>query len=336
MLRNLKIHLPLLLFAIILIAACASASEESIFEKHKKDFEYDKSMPLNAEVEVLEERETYTKYHVFYDSTNGERVPAYLYVPKNLRKYHASLDPELQEAYAKRINELDGPPWPAIFFMHWLQSDKTLADSFAPDWTKYGYAVLAIDGIHKGERKTPGRNILETEIRNTLWNIRQQVVDCMRGVDYLETRDDIDTNRLGYFGISMGSLTGAITTAVDRRYKAVVLADGAGDFSVVFSKADLPEVKEIVDEIKEKGYTLEEAFNILKPVDPVEYVGHISPTPVLLINGKHDEIFPYEAMVSFHEHAKEPKKIKWYNSGHILPVPNVIIQTLNTFKRFIK
>jgi uncharacterized protein len=313
-------------------ALAAPARAQSVFDQSRSRFDYDKSQPLNAKVELVEQREYYTKYHVYYDSTNGERVPAFLFVPRNVHKYSDSLDPATRGGYDKRVIELDGPRWPVIFFMHWLQSDKSLADIFAPDWAKYGYAVLAIDGIWKGERSKPGRSILETEIKDTLWNLTQQVIDCRRGVDFLETRDDIDISRLGYFGISMGAMTGAITTAVDERFKVVVLADGAGDFSVVFKQASLPEVQGIVKEIEAKGYSLDEAFNILKPVDPVEYVGHISPRPLLMINGKKDEILPYDAMVAFHETAKAPKRVIWYNSGHILPVPNVIIETLNSFR----
>jgi uncharacterized protein len=318
--------------AITLCAASAAALAQTIFDTERARFDYDKSQPLNAVVVKVEEREYYTKYHVFYDSTNGERVPAFLYIPRNVRKYSESLQADSRSGYDKRVIELDGPRWPVIFFMHWLQSDKSLADMFAPDWAKYGYAVLAIDGIWKGERAKSGRSILETEIKDTLWNLTQQVIDCRRGVDFLETRDDLDLDRLGYFGISMGSMTGAITTAVDPRFKVVVLADGAGDFSVVFKQAELPQVQDIVKEIQAKGYTLDEAFRILKPVDPVEYVGHIAPRPLLLINGKKDELLPQDVIKAFQNAANQPKKVIMYNSGHILPVPNVIMETLNCFR----
>ncbi len=322
------------LIALFLITISTLTASASVFDEHKKDFDYDKSLPLNQKMEVIQESDYYTKYSVYYDSVNGERIPAFYYVPKNVRKFRDSLDPETLKGYNKRYIELDGPPWPAIFFMHWLQSDKSLADSFAGKWATYGYAVLAIDGVWKGERAKPGRSILETDIRATKQNLIQQVIDCRRGVDFLATRPEIDMKRLGYFGISMGSLTGAITTAVDDRFRAVVLADGAGNFSTVFEKAELPEFKKIVEEIQAKGYTLEETFEILKPVDPVEYIGHVSPRPVLMINGKKDEIFPVKAMESLHEAAQEPKRVKWFNSGHILPVPDTIILTLGWFKHY--
>lgn len=331
-------------FALAFSAPCRAAEPAAappaagdMFEQNKYLFDYDASQPLNPEVRLEKETKYYIKYHVTYSSANVERVTAFLYVPKpTIKDYEASMAKEDKETFDKRVNTLDGPPWPAIFLMHWLQSDKSLADAFAPQLVLYGYAVFAIDGVFKGERSKPGRAILEYNINDTVQNIRQQVIDTRRGADYLATRTDIvDMNRLGYFGISMGSLTGAPATAVDTRFKAVVLADGAADFSTVFKKSELPEFKEIVQKIKDSGYTIEQAFTTLRPVDPLFYVSHISPRPVLLINGKFDEIFPKEAMQALHDAAVSPKKVVWYNSGHILPVNSVIIQMLTWFKHYL-
>ena len=307
------------------------------FEDVKKLFDYDSSQPLNPAVRVEKETTYYTKYHVSYASVNNQRVTAFFYVPKaTIKDYNASLKPEDKERFDKRINTLDGPPWPTIFLMHWLQSDKSLADAFAPQLTLYGYAVFAIDGVWKGERAAPGRNILEYDPKKTVANIQQQVIDIRRGTDYLATRTDlVDMKRYGYFGISMGSLTGAPAVAVDDRFLAVVLADGAADLAAVFKKSDLPEFKEEIKKIQETGYTLEEAFEILKPIDPLIYAPHISPRPALLINGKFDEIFPKEAMQALHDATGDPKKSVWYNSGHILPVNSVIIQMLTWFKLYL-
>lgn len=331
--------------ALSLAGSCAraageapAAAKEDMFEKGKKLFSYDASQPLDAVVKLEQETKYYTKYHVSYATVNNQRVTAFLYVPKaTIKDYPATLAPERKSSFDKRVNTLDGPPWPTIFLMHWLQSDKSLADAFAPQMTMYGYAMFAIDGVFKGERKVPGREILEYDPKASLANITQQVIDIRRGADYLATRSDVvDMNRLGYFGISMGSLTGAPATAVEPRFKVVVLADGAADFSVVFKKSELPEFKEIVEKIQSLGYTLEQAFDILQPVDPLFYVSHISPRPLLLINGKYDEIFPKETMEALHNAALEPKKSVWYNSGHILPVNSVIMQMLGWFKLYLK
>ena len=316
-----------------------SGNDADIFAANKAALDYDPAMPLNAEEEFVKETAYYTQYLVHYDSVNGERVSAFLYVPKAeaIKDYAKNPGAVSVETHLKKVNTLEGPPWPAMFFMHWLQSDKTLADAFAPQFVLFGYVVFAIDGVFKGEREQPGRNILEFNPVDTVANIRQQVIDTRRGVDYMATRPDIiDMDRLGYFGISMGAITGTLATAVDDRFRAVVLADGAADLSLVYTKSDLPDIQEAMEKIEAEGYTIEEAFDILRVIDPLFYAPHISPRPALLINGRADELLPYESMEALHNAVQEPKKIRWFDSGHILPGNHVIILTLKWFKMFLK
>lgn len=63
----------------------------------------------------------------------------------------------------------------------------------------------------------------------------------------------------------------------------------------------------------------------LKPVaryflgvsDPVRYADQISPRPVYFQNGRHDVLVPASAGKALQDSAKEPKKITWYESGHV-------------------
>jgi dienelactone hydrolase len=51
--------------------------------------------------------------------------------------------------------------------------------------------------------------------------------DLGRSLDYLDTRSDLDTGRIAYLGVSMGSAEGVIyATIAERRLKTVVLLDG--------------------------------------------------------------------------------------------------------------
>jgi len=47
-----------------------------------------------------------------------------------------------------------------------------------------------------------------------------------RTIDYLETRDDVDARRLGWFGVSMGADTMVPLLAVEKRIGAAVLYSG--------------------------------------------------------------------------------------------------------------
>ena len=41
-------------------------------------------------------------------------------------------------------------------------------------------------------------------------------------------------------------------------------------------------------------------------------------------------------MDALHNAAGEPKEVKWYNCGHLLPVPDTIMLTLKWFKHYMK
>jgi dienelactone hydrolase len=47
--------------------------------------------------------------------------------------------------------------------------------------------------------------------------------DMRRTIDYLDTRPDIDSKELAYFGVSWGGYLGGIMPAVEPRIKAVIL-----------------------------------------------------------------------------------------------------------------
>lgn len=50
--------------------------------------------------------------------------------------------------------------------------------------------------------------------------------DLARSLDYLETRPDVQHDRVGYLGLSWGALMGPIMLALEPRLKAAVLVGG--------------------------------------------------------------------------------------------------------------
>ena len=61
-------------------------------------------------------------------------------------------------------------------------------------------------------------------------NFREHIIywyqDVARCIDYLETREDLDRDAIGYYGTSWGAVMGAIIPALEQRIKACVLVVG--------------------------------------------------------------------------------------------------------------
>lgn len=121
----------------------------------------------------------------------------------------------------------------------------------------------------------------------------QSAVDAMRGIDYLRTRPEVDKNRIALLGGSMGASIGAIVGALDRRLKTVILT-----------------VSGLFKEPHDKGPMM--------LVNNANFIGRISPIPLLMVNAKRDKVFPAEGSKMLFRLAGEPKKQIWYNEGHYL------------------
>ncbi len=160
--------------------------------------------PLNASVKGRIEKEDYFIEKVAYESRPNHVVPALLYLPKNMAE-----------------------PVPAIISAigHWSygkSSEKPQLRGIG--LAKHGYAVLAIEGVYAWERHIPGNNEGFGPFVAGGAIAGHEVWDIMRGVDYLESRPDIDTTRLGITGASGGGLQTFYAGAVDERFDAVMPA----------------------------------------------------------------------------------------------------------------
>jgi fermentation-respiration switch protein FrsA (DUF1100 family) len=56
----------------------------------------------------------------------------------------------------------------------------------------------------------------------------------------------------------------------------------------------------------------------MTPIEPIRFIPHASPTPLLLQNGRTDNLVPAGDAEALHEAAPQPKTIRWYDAGHAL------------------
>jgi cephalosporin-C deacetylase-like acetyl esterase len=247
-------------------------------------FGYDKTLPLSAQETPAEETADYRVIKVTYRSARDQRVPALLILPK-----------------APREERL-----PCVILMHGLGGDKRMFQMLWGVLTKAGYALFAIDAQYHGERKPsddiPFFGMYPYRARDALI---QTVIDLRRGVDYLQTRKEIDPNRIGYIGASMGGIIGSMFAGVDERVKAPVFLVAGGDWKILMEKSTLSVWREAE---RKNPQQMQDALRVMDVVDPVHWVGRIAPRPVLFINGDADDVVPVESNKALHNAAGEPKK----------------------------
>lgn len=259
---------------------------DEVFAIYLKQYVYDKT-DLNVVVETVKEEEDYIREKIIFDAAYGnERLMAYLFLPKRGTPPYQTV--------------ITFPGGGAIFMR---SSENSGIDRISSSFLKSGRAVLF--PIYKStyERGDNYENIFPEETNIYKEHVIMWVKDLIRSIDYLETRDDIDTTKLAYYGVSWGGAMGAIIPAVERRIKMSVLT-----YAGLFLQRSLSEV------------------------DPIHYLPRIT-IPVLMLNGKYDYLFPYEySQLPFYTllgTPKENKLIHIYDYAHIVPKVELTKEALN-------
>jgi serine/threonine protein kinase/dienelactone hydrolase len=255
-------------------------------------YDYDRR-PLDAKVES---RDSLLDYAIrekitFAAAYGNERVPAFLFLPKNHK-----------------------PPYQVVVYFPgsnaiYARTSANLEIGRVDFLVKSGRAVMY--PIYKSTYERA--DSIQSDYANTSVFYRDHMLmwakDLRRSIDYLETRRDIDTSKVGYFGLSWGGWLGGVMNAVEPRIKAVVL------------------------------YVAGLAMDPARPeADVINFLPRVT-QPVLMLNGKHDHFFPVEtAQKPFFRLLGTPddrKKYVLYEGGHFVPRTQLIAESLSWLDKYL-
>lgn len=274
---------------------------DPVFEVYKEHFAYDRT-DLDVRTESRKTSEEWTREKVsFAAAYGGERVAAYLYLPRNTKPpfqtviYWASGDAYFNRSSEDIDTRWDFPLWVSFI----VENGRAVLFPVIKGMYERGNEAMVASMINSWDAGG-GRQYAEL--------LTQMVKDYRRSMDYLETRDDIDTGRFALYGVSLGGGYGAYVPAVEARLKASVLVAG-GMHPMVFAEAN-----------------------------QVNYVGRVK-IPTLMLWGRYDTTFPYEAalkpMFDLMGTTARDKQMKLYDTDHIPPKAEIIKETLAWLDRYL-
>jgi dienelactone hydrolase len=265
---------------------------DEVFKAYTALYAYDKGK-LNARVERTEVMEDWSRVKATFDAAYGnERVTAYLFLPKN------GAAPLQTVVY-----------FPGAFAFLDDKLDLSSCEDTNDFLLKSGRALVV--PIYKGmyERRdgmAPGRKPPAF--------FRDHVIawskDLGRTLDYLETRKDIDSTKVAYFGVSVGATEGGLLPAIEKRIKVAILSSGG-----LPPKHDLPEV------------------------DPLNFVSRVK-IPVLMLSGRYDDEWPLESsqlpLFHFLGTPRSDKRQVIYEGGHcVFPRPAAARECLAWLDKYL-
>jgi len=131
---------------------------------------------------------------------------------------------------------------PAVIVLHGTGGNKEGQKPWLAHLAARGIVGIAIDGRYHGERagSTKGTEAYNDAITRA-WKAKEgekreypfyfdTCWDVWRTIDYLETRDDVDADRIGLIGFSKGGIETWLAGAVDPRIKVAVPAIAVQSF----------------------------------------------------------------------------------------------------------
>ena len=263
--------------------------DDATFEAFRRFYSYDRT-PLDPKIERTEEGEYWRRERVsFAAAYGGERVLANILLPKNAKPpYQAVI-------------------WfPGSYAVGLKSSERELVFSYYFDFLPRSGRAL-IYPVYNGtyERQT------KSEV-NSQWRdlIVQWSKDLGRTIDYLESRNDFDRDKVAYYGFSMGADFALPIVALEPRLKAAILLAGGLNTHV-----RPPEI------------------------EPLNFLPRIK-IPVLLLAGRNDFYYPVETSQDplfklLGTPPEHKRHVVFEGAGHVPPRLEVIREILNWLDRYL-
>ena len=267
---------------------------DEIFEIYRENFSYDKT-ELNEEIVVFDDRnKDWIEQKIIFDAAYGnEKVSGYLFLPKNA-----------------------APPYQIVIYVPGLAS---MFQPTSDNFTEYYEFPLFLEFIVKTGRAAfypIYKSTFERKIKSSTYQINgnksyeftevltQVVKDFRRSIDYLETRNDINTEKIGLYGMSWGAQFGPIISAVEDRITTNIYLSGSLRLDVQ------PEIS---------------TFNYLPRVV----------APSIILNGRYENqalIIPMYELLGTPE---KNKKLVLFESGHIPPHNDLVKEVLEWLDQYL-
>lgn len=217
-----------------------------------------------------EQHDGYTLEHLEFDFNGIERVPGILLVPDKLK----SKAPCMLYCHAHFGTYEIGKDE--------LLNGRPVMPAYAPVYAQKGILTLAIDSWCFSERKV---NTEMDAFKKMLWEgqtlFGMMLWDEMKALDYLLSRPEADSKRVGVFGLSMGATKAWWLAALDTRITTCLDLCCMTDFEELIRANNL------------KGHGIYYYVPaLLKYFDTKTINALIVPRPHVSLNGRLDDLTP--------------------------------------------
>lgn len=210
-------------------------------------------------------------------------------------------------------------PFPGVVVLHILGGEFPLSQTVASSLARAKVAALFIKMPYYGERrsKESPRRMISRNPRETAEGMTQAVLDIRRAGAWLAARPEVDQQRLGVTGISLGGIMSALSAAGEPRFRKVAIYLGGGKLGENLWSMEHRDAEAFRAEWIKAGESRESFLKLLEPVDPATHGRLLKDRDVLMVNAKNDEIIPTAATMALWDSIGTRPELVWLDAGHI-------------------
>ena len=178
---------------------------------------------------------------------------------------------------------------PVVIFLYGYGTDpeKFLNQQFCATLASKGFAAIGFQTALTGPRyhDRPFKKWFVSELPES---IGASVHDVQLMIDYLETRNDLDTRRIGIFGQGSGGAISILVAAADRRIKAIDVMNPWGDWPDWLAHSP------VVPDEERADYTSPAFLEMVNSLDPLHWMDRLAGRSFRLQQTLYDPTVPEE------------------------------------------
>lgn len=182
---------------------------------------------------------------------------------------------------------IEKPPVVLFLYGYGTDPEKFLDQQFCTTLASKGFAAVGFQTALTGPRyhDRPLKKWFVSELPES---IGASVHDVQLMIDYLETRGDLDTSRIGIFGQGSGGAISILAAAADNRIKAIDVMNPWGDWP------DWLALSPAVPDEERASYTSPLFLGTVKPLDPALMMARLQGRPFRLQQTLFDDTVPQQ------------------------------------------
>jgi dienelactone hydrolase len=206
---------------------------------------------------------------------------------------------------------------PAVIVLHILdgkfRESRLVCNALAARGIDAVLLKMAYYGPRRPKEPERARRLMQ-DLPTLIDGARQSAMDARRLAGWLQAQPQVDAQRIGILGISLGGFVAALTSGVDGGFWRSAFILSGGNLEQIL-RSPAREVRSVRDAIQAAGLTIDDVAARIALIEPCRYAGRIDCRTVLLINTESDPIIPRENVQALAD-AIGGVDIQWYPGDH--------------------